>query len=902
MSRQSQYSRNESVSLFGMAGHSAGASVPSPGSPDSFTMDGQSRLGDTRAYDNNYSPLPVLGSGSRSSFNDYQSIGVTHNHQAFPQNNVHEQAIYKFIDNTGGNAEPWNPLKANADPTARQSGAMMNYGLSGYPNFHTAADPSECDDSGYFGSMSGSMAIQSVVESSVYGDTDRGIDTQSISQPLNEYQPQNGRAADIAHVEGKRQDRDPWSQQRIPAHSDNPHMYCTVCKILVKTKAELNKHKQRHDKPFHCDVPGCSRKLGFGTSNDLARHKQCVHNAVGPKFRCPIGPCLSKRKDWPRADNFRQHLKRVHNHIANSDEDMKQFEYQPSRDEDLACLGTSEAQADMPVHPAHLSQSTWMDLDQTQPDLSGLPSGETSYHLESSVEFLESQTPARQLDHDAFESNRSQMEMDSALSGYGYPQRHTQDAQHPSPEELYAASQVCKADPVDPVSLETRTFNEHGVAEAQRPEPVQDGEDDRHDLRELDCQDEEAGPESNDPDQPALAVQEQHQDDFEDDAHYTDAEADTVEDSNEYGSSDSLPEALEPLPAKASTASCDSESAEVVDSTKGSPPSTPQLATDILESMSLDETKAVSLVQSLLENGMLYKILEKCGYQKPKEEEVKGEDRGSPIPFEESPNKCDDCPKRFNRPCELKKHKKRHEKPYACTHAECMKKFGSKNDWKRHENSQHIQLEYWRCGDKARDRDSQCGKICHRRETFRIHLEKDHDIVEPKVIEKRCSESRIGRNFESRYWCGFCQKTIEFTKNGGHAWSERFNHIDEHFVGRNREKMDIKDWKSIELEPLETFQTILPDTRSLKRSSEPAPLVAQEPPGSLHRDGSSRKRALELEPDVPALQAKRARPDKGKSSMMWTCCSCGNYWAHATTSICMDPDCAHAHCDYCGKL
>jgi hypothetical protein len=46
----------------------------------------------------------------------------------------------------------------------------------------------------------------------------------------------------------------------------------------------------------------------------------------------------------------------------------------------------------------------------------------------------------------------------------------------------------------------------------------------------------------------------------------------------------------------------------------------------------------------------------------------------------------------------FRKHMKRHQKPYACTRVPgCDKRFGSKSDWKRHENDQHIQLQFWRC-------------------------------------------------------------------------------------------------------------------------------------------------------------------------------------------------------------
>jgi hypothetical protein len=77
------------------------------------------------------------------------------------------------------------------------------------------------------------------------------------------------------------------------------------------------KHQARHDKPFKCNFPGCTKAIkGFGTNNDLDRHKRCVHKLLSgdePVYRCDVGQCKDKPKDWPRQDNFRQHLKRKHN-------------------------------------------------------------------------------------------------------------------------------------------------------------------------------------------------------------------------------------------------------------------------------------------------------------------------------------------------------------------------------------------------------------------------------------------------------------------------------------------------------------------------------------------------------------------------------------------------------------
>lgn len=106
--------------------------------------------------------------------------------------------------------------------------------------------------------------------------------------------------------------------------------------LVMRTIAERchRKHKQRHDKPFKCEVPGCSRTEGFSTPNDLDRHKRSLHpdeKAAGSRYQCPIGACKNKDKIWPRADNFRAHMRRVHQKTALSDDELDHYRIRYSR-------------------------------------------------------------------------------------------------------------------------------------------------------------------------------------------------------------------------------------------------------------------------------------------------------------------------------------------------------------------------------------------------------------------------------------------------------------------------------------------------------------------------------------------------------------------------------------------
>lgn len=148
-----------------------------------------------------------------------------------------------------------------------------------------------------------------------------------------------------------------------------------------------------------------------------------------------------------------------------------------------------------------------------------------------------------------------------------------------------------------------------------------------------------------------------------------------------------------------------------------------------------------------------------------------------------------------------RKHMKRHVKPYGCTFPRCNKHFGSKNDWKRHENSQHYQLELWKCNEKnIGDLTELCGNTYNRREQFKTHLSKDHGIEDPATVNLKLEDCLDGRNYEVSFWCGFCRKMVKVQEKGLKAcmWVGRSNHVDDHFRGQNGPKMDISKWKNPE--------------------------------------------------------------------------------------------------------
>lgn len=80
------------------------------------------------------------------------------------------------------------------------------------------------------------------------------------------------------------------------------------------------KHRAKHEKSHTCPLPKCGHGgagNGFTTSNDLERHMGSKHHIFLPNsklkvYKCQARGCEGKRKLWPRFDNFKQHIERMH--------------------------------------------------------------------------------------------------------------------------------------------------------------------------------------------------------------------------------------------------------------------------------------------------------------------------------------------------------------------------------------------------------------------------------------------------------------------------------------------------------------------------------------------------------------------------------------------------------------
>ena len=202
---------------------------------------------------------------------------------------------------------------------------------------------------------------------------------------------------------------------------------------------------------------------------------------------------------------------------------------------------------------------------------------------------------------------------------------------------------------------------------------------------------------------------------------------------------------------------------------------------------------------------------------------------------------CTHCPSTFPSDSTLKKHiLSTHTRPFVCTFQRygCNATVGSKNEWKRHINVQHLHLETWRCdldacafsvnpsnGASGPEKQKNCtsssavspsvGKKANpsevqyhdfdRKDLFTQHIKRmhappksapqvDQAAFEDRIpaIQERCHRQLRGPPPRSR--CIYCpDKVFE----GAGSWTERLEH-----VGKHLEKNDVKKEDEMEDEEL----------------------------------------------------------------------------------------------------
>lgn len=301
---------------------------------------------------------------------------------------------------------------------------------------------------------------------------------------------------------------------------------------------------------------------------------------------------------------------------------------------------------------------------------------------------------------------------------------------------------------------------------------------------------------------------------------------------------------------------------------------------------------------------------------------------------------CPVCKKIKSRASELKKHMQRHSKPFGCTFDGCSKTFGSKNDWKRHEQSQHEQQECWRCAT--------CYEVFfHSQDYYVTHMRQEHSIHR---AEEHARHHRIARNYQGQFWCGFCNQIMVHNKSGVEAINYRFDHIASHF---NKEKKSSKEW--IELggkgQTKQAIATELKESHNITEEEEDDPLESPQTvtdstqsSSSQHSESSPEQQILSHHSSPSTTQRSQNAPHQQRSEMTFMrpsqmmmssainmtmtslaknreenasrsqrrhqhgrvevpadfiiCCQCGEPSNHYITPTCMHP-CLHRFCTQC---
>ncbi|KAF7933756.1 uncharacterized protein EAE98_003465 [Botrytis deweyae] len=684
--------------------------------------------------------------------------------QQLPMDRATGQAplLQWYADNDG----PWYP-KTISDPISEERTNIKvrssNRAPVAFGGPYRQQDPLE-NGSFHFGgppqSDSGYETRRSHGNASIFSSdiNDRDQDCQSLAGHVADYQPFQG----LNEALQSRENRTPeaWPTH-LPASINSPGLFCSTCHKSVKTKSELKKHDLRHKKPFVCNYPGCGRTEGFSTTNDLDRHTKSKHPLATTskaesikKYRCVVPGCKSKDKAWPRLDNFRSHLKRVHSNVARLEENFEEMIRQAEFLEPSGLPQDAHLSAEVSTHDISHNR----EVNECSPKAQDIKSNWKPVYPDL-IQDLVTPTEIPMEKPLVADVNPS----DTAIPGPNNPPAdpHTRDTIQPS--ELFR----------NPSEVVNKIFLESDISTLVGTKSALD--------RNLDHV--SRAPVERNPLPPAGKAT-RHSSVSATDATITEAIRTALAEAKNTSNVGALPMGRKVLPNGKSPpadswGSTTDKAACLLDGFNKSTSST----TDD----SLDQEKAVEV----------YKTLQKLGYiiQKDPNHTPRIQNPGSAASNKsENQVTCEVCKKFKGRPCELKKHMKRHERPYGCTFLACNKTFGSKNDWKRHENSQHFHLETWRC-DNEKPEGGACAKVSYRRQTFQEHLKKEHAIIDQDAVKIKVDACRIGRNCQARFWCGFCKTLVDLKKKGLEAWTERFDHIDNHFMGRHGlQKQSIQDW------------------------------------------------------------------------------------------------------------
>ncbi|KIV90235.1 hypothetical protein PV10_07564 [Exophiala mesophila] len=563
----------------------------------------------------------------------------------------------------------------------------------------------------------------------------------------------------------------------ISAQNLHQNWSCSECNHQSRTKSEYNKHKAQHERKFRCEDPGCERsKRGFPTSNDLDRHLKSVHNINNRKskdYKCFAKGCTKPDKIWPRADNFRHHLKTMH---PNEDQDdlirMSDTWFESQRQ---ALHVSSETRS--VGHPRSINElSDPFGLFQQRnfinnPSFLNMPIDPsltpTGHGPNRRIRRCSTPDPVSGLHrlhvpHTGFQAkNLSQ----------GFPMKRTlshMETSQPAVTQYGLIRQDSSAS-YEPLAGDSWDFSISGSIPGPTPLNAPQSR-----FRAYTTPN------------PALDIN-----------RMLDFDASPISSNIDVFSS-RQDEILPDLSGNVGDIQLRSPSIKV------HPPDDDQkqfqawgqvLENDIQDFLKkftarADSDRSFSQEDFVKRFRQTLRSLDdmtnggSSSACQPGATSASAPSKPTATVFQcHFPN----CGKTTKRHSELKKHILRHQRRFGCTFDGCFKSFGSKNDWKRHEQSQHEQEDSWRCNDP------ECGKVFyHHQEALVKHMAEEHEYSgREDQATQIAAENRVSRNFQGRIWCGFCNKIIVLKPElrGVEAIAFRFDHIATHFKGE-----DWQDW------------------------------------------------------------------------------------------------------------
>ncbi|KAH8732852.1 hypothetical protein GQ44DRAFT_696544 [Phaeosphaeriaceae sp. PMI808] len=711
-----------------------------------------------------------------------------------PRNN------YNPIDPSYHN-DSWNPYHLRNSNTNHDK-TSLNHTNPNFKTFRTGPESvssaAPISDSGFYS--------QSVMSHDAARPDQPGVPSSFSQRVVNlNIQSLPSEASGMIRVHSDQ--RSQISRASSRSGREDNQLKCQDCNEISKCNSDYRKHRLKHEKPFSCNVPGCKRNAGFTTINDLNRHKKSVHHIdlFKKSYQCRSKTCRNKAKIWPRLDNFKQHIERMH-----PDEDVidlvKRSTLAPNQPPTIL-EDVSVAPIDTMIVGMEKSFCGQNDYESTvESDMRGCQE-----HTQWPINLSPTDLPL------GYHQGSDPLSKSTFKMSNDHTRHHRMESRSPLQRHQVGGLMHQKLN-------KEPTRDDRNVAQVRQ----HTGEQQKRQHTQVS-------------DAPLTKAQQQRQALKK----FSQAVSDEMTESTS-----SITVDLEELVVRLLARTVDAEEGKSESSENPQASSSTHTRTNRTSKVSLtkgEAIKASQMISNLIKQspGTAYSQSRKVGQ-----------------PFTANDKICELCGYAVARVCDLTKHMKRHKKPYGCTYPKCNKRFGAKSDWKRHENSQHFQLEAFRCGQELTT-GKICGEHFFREDHFEAHL-KDTHAMSDKLGEE-VKRRKIGKNCQHQFWCGFHEDIIELKEKRNAAWDERFDHIAHHF---EKDKKNIEDWLCVEKNQTkrelsrEMNRYVFEDEEEREREKEVAWQASYQTPArspsAVPKQGNSRKRGACTDP-ISSGNGKKSR-------------------------------------------